>query len=253
MIGFAILALWYYQSQQKQAASAVALNPQPSVAGTEQKLVVGTDPTYPPMESLENNKLTGYDIDLANFIGKELGAEIEFRQIVFDDLFTALEKKEIDMIISTVTVTDERKQKYDFSEPYLQGGQVLLTKKDNSAIITTTDLKGKKVGVQKGTTMEAEALKYTTDNMVIRFPDSVQATAALVKGDVDAISADLPGAKGITIANPTLKIAGDPFTQEYYAIVFRKGDPSIGEINKALSSLKVKGILADLKQQWLDN
>lgn len=250
-IGLGFLALWYYQHESKKNIVQAA-NPQPTIVISPQKIIVGTDPTYPPMEYTEDNQLRGYDIDLANFIGKEVGAQIEFKNIVFDNLFTSLDTKNIDMIISTVTVTGERKKKYDFATPYLQGGQVILTQKTNSTIASTADLKGKKVAVQKGTTIESEALKYTTDQLVIRYPDFVQATAALVKGDVDAIFADLPGAKGITDTNPTLKIASDPFTDEYYAIVFRKGDPKIKEINEALSSLKVKGILTDLKQKWLD-
>ena len=250
-LGVGLLALWFYFTQsQKTLTTETSIAP--SVVMSPGKIVVGTDPTYPPMEYAESDVLLGYDIDLANFIGKEMGTQIEFKNIVFDDLFTALEQKKVDMIISTVTVTEERKQKYDFSEPYLQGGQVILTQKANTAITSTADLKGKKIAVQKGTTIETEALKYTTNDLVIRYPDFVEATAALIKGDVDAIFADLPGAKGITNDNPTLKIASDPFTNEYYAVVFRKGDPKIKEINTAIASLKVKGILTDLKQKWLD-
>lgn len=250
-IGLGSLALWYFQSASKKSEALVSKS-EPSIGIIPQKIIVGTDPTYPSMEYKEDDILMGYDIDLATFIGRELGAQIEFKDIVFDDLFPALEKEEIDMIISTVTVTDERKQKYDFSKPYLQGGQVILTQTANNTITSTADLKGKKIGVQRGTTNETEALRYTSDDLVIRYPDFVEATTALVNQDVDAVLADLPGAKGITDANPILKIASDPFTNEHYAIVFRKGDPRIKEVNEALSALKVKGILTDLRQKWLN-
>jgi len=156
------------------------------------------------------------------------------------------------MIISAVTITPERQQKYQFSEQYLNAGQILIIQKTNNVIKTPADLKGKKIGVQQGTTNETEALKYTTNNLVVRYPDFVQATKALVAGNVDAIMTDLPSAQGIVATNPTLKIAGDPFTNDYYGVVFRKGDPTVTQVNKALDSLRVRGFLTELKHKWLD-
>ncbi len=204
------------------------------------------------MESLENGELVGYDIDLAHFLAEELETQVEFKQIVFDDLFTALEKQEIDMIISAVTITEERKQKYDFSTEYLNAGQVIITQKSNTTVSSTADLKGKKIAVQTGTTNEEEALKYTEDRFVIRYPAVEQAIKALVDGKVDAIFTDLPNAKETTVSYPTLKIASDPFTDEYYGIVLQKGDQSLSQVNEALASLRIKGILIDLKKKWLD-
>lgn len=248
--GLLFVALFF----QKQIQKTNILNsePQPSALVLPKKLVVGTDPTLQPMEYSENGKLLGYDIDLANLLSKELNIPIEFKNILFDNIFTALEQKQIDMIISAVTITPQRQQKYDFSQAYLNAGQVILTKKDNTSIKSTSDLKGKKIATQKGTTNETSALKYTADNLVIRYDDFEQATKALVNGTVDALFTDLPSGKGITLANPTLKIASDPFTNEYYGIVFRKGDPILEKVNQALDSIRVKGFLTDLKQKWLD-
>src|SRR5258706_557820 len=130
----------------------------------------------------------------------------------------------------------------------------LLTRRSllHSNLFTITSaesLQGKKIAVQQGTTSEQEALKHTSANLVIRYADFEQATKALVDGKADAILSDLPGAKGIVTANPTLKIASDPLTNEYYGIVFRKGDKNIQKINEILSSLRTKGVLTDLKQK----
>lgn len=251
-IGGLFPSVWYFQSQLKTSIKPTALKPTPVTAVAPKKLVFGTDPTLPPMEFLEKGTMAGYDIDLGNFIGKELGAQVEYKNIIFDDLFKALENKEVDMIISAVTITDERKQKYDFSEPYLNAGQVIITKIGDNSIKTTADLRGKRIATQKGTTNETEALKYTDKNLVIITADFVQATNTLVTGKADALFTDLPNAKGVITANPTLKISSDPFTNEYYGIVFRKGDPTAAQINEAIASLRVKGIITDLKQKWLD-
>src|SRR6185503_18807173 len=196
--------------------------------------------------------IIGYDIDLGNALAAELGTTIEWKNIPWDDIFKALEKKDVDMIISSVSITDERKKIYDFSDDYLNAGQVILTSKENTTITSAETLKGKKIAVQEGTTNETEALKYTSKELVVSYPDFEQATKALVDGKVDAILSDLPGAKGIVTANPTLKISSDPFTNEYYGIAFRKNDPNVAKINQALSALRTKGVLTDLKQKWLD-
>lgn len=196
--------------------------------------------------------MVGYDIDLAHFLAKEMGHEVTFKNIIFDDLFSSLDKEEIDIIISAVTITDERKQKYDFSMEYLNAGQVIITKKTNLSIRSTADLQGMRISVQKGTVNETEAKKYTAAANVISFPDFEQATKALVENKADAMFTDLPNAKGIIVENPTLKIASDPFINQYYGIVLRKNDPQLKDVNKALESLRMKGILTDLKQKWLD-
>ena len=251
-LGGLLFAAWFFQTKIKKTNTLISEPSQSAAVAVPQKLIIGTDPTLQPMEYTENGKMLGYDIDLANFIAKELGTQVEFKNVVFDNIFTALEQKQIDMIISAVTITPERQQKYDFSDQYLNAGQVILTKKDNVLIKSTTDLKGRKIATQKGTTNEASALKYTSDNLVIRYTDFEQATKALVDGKADALFTDLPSAKGITLANPTLRIASDPFTNEYYGIVFRKGDPLVKQINQALETIRVKGFLTDLKQKWLD-
>lgn len=242
---------WYFQSQLQRLSPAKETKPTPTVK--LEKLTVATDATFQPMEYIASEgAIIGYDIDMGDKISEELGVKIEYKNVPWDDIFKALEKKEVDMIISSVSITDERKQKYDFSEDYLNAGQVILTRKENTTITSADSLQGKKIAVQAGTTNELQALKYTTKDLVISYPDFEQATKALVDGRVDAILSDLPGAKGITTANPTLKIASDPLTNEYYGIVFRKGDPNVAKINEAISALKTKGVLTDLKQKWLD-
>lgn len=247
------LAIWYFQTQLQQ------ISPSPEKAALPAELpdeiIIGTDATFQLMEeTASDGALFGYDIDLGNKIGEEMGVKVTFKNIPWDNLFQALENNEIDMILSAVTITDERKQQYDFSAEYLNAGQVIVTQRTNTTISSSAaSLRGQKIGVQEGTTNEEKALTLTNENLVIRYPDFKQATEALIAGDVDAVLADLPGAKGILLDNPTLRVATDPLTNEYYGIVFRKNDPNREIINETLSKLKVKGVLTDLKQKWFDS
>lgn len=246
-----LLAAWYFQTQlQKVSPGNQATQ---TTVTTPTAIVIGTDATFPPMEyTASEGALIGYDIDLGNRIGEEWGVPVSYKNVPWDELFKALDNKQIDIILSSVTITEERSQQYDFSEPYLNAGQVIITRASDTSIIVPENLQGKRIAVQQETTNETEALKLTSQNLVIRYPDFLLATQALVEGKVDAILSDLPGAKGIITKNPTLKIASDPFTNEYYGIVFRKGDPNVAKINEILSSLRTQGVLTDLKQKWLD-
>lgn len=218
------------------------------------KLIIGTDATFAPMEFADDSgQLVGYDIDLAARITEKLKVTPEFKQILFDDFIKILNNKEVDVVISSVTITDERKQLVDFSDQYLSAGQVIITRGDETSIKTTADLSGRKIAVQKGTTNEQQAFQFTKDELVLSFDDYIGATTALLNGEADAIFSDLTGAKGIIDQNPTLKIASEPFTNEQYGIVFRKGEEDlVAEVNSTLNSLRQQGILVFLKQKWLE-
>ena len=251
-LGGLLLAGWYFQTQFQKLSSQKALTQTPATVKPK-KLIIGTDATAPPMESqTKEGGLVGYDIDLGYRLVNEMGTQAEFENIPWDNIFQALLDKKIDMIISSVTITDERKQKYAFSDSYINAGQVIVSRKDHQ-ITSTADLMGKKLSVQRGTTNETEALKLTTPGNVISYDDFTVATKALSEGKVDAMISDLTLAKGFISEYDNLKITSDPFTNEYYGIVMRKDDPDLQKkVNEALSVLRVKGILTDLKQKWLD-
>lgn len=251
-VGFLVFAAWYFQFQLQKNTVSAAPTPPSSVTVLPAQLVVGTDPTFQPMEYLDKGNMVGYDIDLTNLLAKQLRVKVTFKNITFDNLFPALNQHKIDLIISAVTITPERQKMYSFSNEYLNAGQVIITQKTNTTIKSPKQLAGLKIGVQEGTTDEQQALKYTSSNLVIKFSDYNKATAALVAGTIDAVITDLPSAKGIVSSNPSLKIASDPFTNDYYGIVLRKGDPNVSAVNKALDQLRVRGFLTQLKYKWLD-
>jgi polar amino acid transport system substrate-binding protein len=217
------------------------------------KIIIGTDATYPPMEYYDEKKeLVGFDIDLGKQLGQEIQKEVEFKVMTWDDLFPAVEKGEIDAIISSVTITDERKTKYEFSEPYLNAGQVFITKRASGSGITKTDvMTGKKIGVQKETTSEKEAMNHTSKDLVISYNDYVEAAASLSAGMIDTIMIDLTGAKGILEKNPDFVIASDPLTNEFYGIVLKKGNTEMKkQLDTAIAAFQQRGILENLKNKW---
>ncbi len=216
-------------------------------------IVVGIDATFAPMEYKDDNgDYVGFDVDLVKNIADELGANVQFENIAWDNIFDDLEAGKIDMIASSVSITDERTERFIFSQPYINAGQVVVTA-SGSAITKPEDMSAKKVGVQRGTTNESEAAKYTTDDLIIRYDDFQLAAQDLVDGKVDAILSDLPGAKGIISEHPELKISSDPFTNDFYGVTFKKDNTELRDaVDKALDSLRQKGVLNSLKEQWLN-
>lgn len=232
-------------TQPQQAATTPAAN--------QEVLIIGTDPTDPPMEYLnQQGGMVGYSIDLGYRLGNELGRKVEFRNVQWENIFTQLLDKKIDIIISSVTITDERKQKYAFSEPYINAGQVIVSSKNNP-IQKVENLAGKRIIVARNTTNEKEALKYTDSNLVIRYDSLIDATKDLAQGKADAMISDLVLAQSLIKPYENLVISSDPFTNESYGIVARKEDAElVTNINHALAALRVQGYLTDLKQKWLE-
>jgi len=243
-----LIAGWYFQTQL-QATKASKATPQ----AVKQTIIIGTNATDPPMESInKQGALVGYDIDLGYRIANEVGAKAEFKNIEWDDLFKELLNKKIDMIMASVTITDERKKIYAFSDPYINAGQVIISRKDNP-ITSVSALQGKKIAVQKDTTNEKEAYNHTAKNLVLVYADYNDIAKAVSLGSAEAALSDLTIAKGLISNYDNVKITSDPFTNEYYGIVIRKEDKDlVKKVNDALTILRVNGILADLKQKWLD-
>lgn len=216
-------------------------------------LVVGTDATYPPLESVVDGKLTGFDIELAGALVGEMGYKIDLKNVPFDDIFKEMDGGKIDLVVSSVTITAERRKTMLFSSPYLNAGQVVVVKSDNQTITGVNDLKGIRVGVQKGTTSEEEAIKYAGKAFTIPLADYDKAKSEMLVGQIEAMILDYPAAVGMSNdSQEKFKIVGKPFTSEYYGVVLPIGKEKLmGRVNEALSSLKRKGVIDRLETKWL--
>lgn len=156
------------------------------------KLVVAVSPDYPPFEfkTLVDGKdqVVGSDIKLAQAIANELGVKLEVTTMSFDNVLSSLQSGKADLAISGISVTDERKKTFDFSDPYYETQNAIIVRKDQESTYSSLDaLKGKKVAVQKGTIEEGLAKKQLKDSTVISLTAMGEAINEVKSGQVDAV------------------------------------------------------------------
>jgi polar amino acid transport system substrate-binding protein len=230
-----------------------ACSPAASDSG-KQKVRVATDATFPPFEMVDEQSkdLSGFDVDLMNAIAAKAGWEIEWTNVGFDSLLAGVAECQYDLAISAMTITDERKEVMDFSDPYINAGQIVTVRKGNEDIQSKDDLSGKKVGAQIGTTGAIEAGKI--DGAEVKTYDAYdQAFLDLANGQIDAVIADYPTTVFFLASNSEkLETVGEVFTDESYAIAICKSKSALADpINSALKALKEDGTIQKLEDTWL--
>lgn len=219
------------------------------------KIVVAADATWPPMEYVnEDKEMVGFDIDLMNAVAERAGLEVEFRNVAWDGIFAGLAAGEYDAVISSVTITDERKQDYDFSDPYINAGQIVVVRSESD--ITGPDtLSGRTVGAQISTT-GAFAVQEMSGVELKEYDEVGLAFEDLIAGRIDAVVCDTPVAADFALQREEyreqLKIVGDSFTEEYYGILVQKGNTELlDKINEGLDAVQAEGLDKELEAKWL--
>jgi polar amino acid transport system substrate-binding protein len=218
----------------------------------EGQLLVGTDTPFPPFEIGKPPDITGYDIEVVNAVAENLGLEVTYQDTSFDTIFRDTAQGKFDMAVAASTITPEREQTVDFSDPYYQANQSLIVAA-GSDIATTEDLGGATVGAQDGTTGEEYANDETPAANVRGFPEGPDAINALRAGQVDAVIIDQPVAVDAieSLGGGDIEIAQEIVTSELYGIPFAPDNDALREaVNGALAELKDDGTIADLYQQY---
>ena len=215
----------------------------------ENVLTMATNAEFPPFEYLEGETIVGADVDIANAIAEKLGKTLEITNIDFDAALTGAATGKYDVAIAGVTATDERRQNMGFTDDYYTASQAIIVTAD-SAIKATSDLEGKTISCQEGTTGE----QYLLDNnyTVQSFKTGAEAITALVSGKVDAVVIDDAVARALSAKQDGKTVVLDEaLTEEAYAIVTKLGnDALIEEINTALAELKEEGKLAEIFEKY---
>ena len=218
------------------------------------ELVIATDPTYPPFEVMEKDHMIGFDIDIGNELGKDLGVKVKWIGLEWAGVLGSLESGKCDLAMAGITITSERKGKgYVFSRPYLLSGQEIVRRKGDNRINGPQDLIDKVVAVQQETTGQFAVAKLgVPKGHMLRF-DQVQDGLMDVRNKrSDATVGDLPTLKAILQKGfPELELVGDPFVKETLGIVAWKNNPElIGLINRSLSQMMVDGRYATAYKKW---
>ncbi|WP_028399116.1 transporter substrate-binding domain-containing protein [Ectobacillus panaciterrae] len=223
--------------------------------GKKKVLTMGTSADYKPYEyvdSAKSDQIIGFDVDVAKYIGKELGYEIKITDMDFNGLLTAMEAKKVDFVMAGMTPTEKRKKNADFTDIYFVAKNLVISK--NGAIQKVEDLKGKTVGVQTGSIQEGKAkdMQKTTDFKITdrsRIPELFEELKA---GRVDAIIVEDTVAKGYLTKLTELKSIEIPEAAEEAgsAIAFPKGSKETAEFNKVIKKMKENGEMEKLTKKW---
>lgn len=245
-----LLALTGCGSQQ---APAPAGNAATGGGATEKVLKVGSAIEYAPFEFMDaNQKPTGFDIDLMNEIGKDMGYTVKFESSSFDGLISALGQGKYDTIISAMTITDERAKSVMFSDKYFESAQVIAVKK-GSTIKSEADLKGKKVGVQQGTTGQDAVAGLGIDPK--KFETIGDAINDMNIGGSDAVVADTPTLYYFIKQNPNMdiKVVPSNFPKEYFGIAFKLDNKQLADkVNATLKKFKENGTYDQIYKKWFN-
>jgi len=218
-------------------------------------LTVGSDTTFPPFESMNGQTAEGFDVDMMNAIGKQLGLKVVIQTENFDTIIASVNGHKFDAIASGMTITSDRQKLINFSDPYFDSNQSVAVLK-KSGITTETALYGKKIGVQSGTTGQ----KWATEHLVphgsklVPYKDTTGAFNALQAGSVDAVVNDLPVTVEIIKEGPTrgFTIIDSIPTGEQYGIGIAKDNPELATaINGALAKIKADGELQQIYNKWI--
>jgi L-cystine transport system substrate-binding protein len=214
-------------------------------------LRVGTEGTYSPFSYQgTDGQLTGYDIEITQAVGAKLGKKVEFVQTPWDAIFAGLEAKRFDLIANQVTINDERKAKYDLSDPYTVSEGVIVTRADDTSITSLANLQGKTTA-QSATSNWAQVARDAGAN-VEAVEGFVQAIQLLKDGRVDATVNDTlaVGEYQRTNNDAGIKIAGTTGDTSEQAFAARKDSGLIAEVNRALGELRADGTLKQISEKY---
>jgi ABC-type amino acid transport substrate-binding protein len=226
---------------------------------TKNKMVrIATDPVNLPFEFGLGTDVQGFDVDLGNEISKEVGFPVKWIKISYDRIFEVLKEGGVEMVISTVAITDELKKDLVFSDPYFDSSNTIAHRRDNLGIKDLPSLSGKRVGVQAGRTSDSfmTTQKTATGTTLSKFKTLDDALGALNRGELDAVVGDKPILTYSIYKSYTLNLitTGVELLPIKYAAVLRPNDTVLlGKVNATIARLKSAGELERNRVKWFQN
>ena len=218
---------------------------------------VGVMGTYQPYNFLnENKEMDGFDVDIAKEVAKRLGVKTEFVAQEFSGMIAGLRAEKFDVVISQMTITDDRKKQMDFSEPYITNNVKIIVQEDNNTITKLEDFKGKNIGVALGTNDETYlrtvALPEVGEFNIRTYDDVVTTLKDLDAGRIEATINNMYALKPVVEKQGfKIKAVGDPIKSDKAGIATRKGNEDfIAELNRILDEMKADGTHAEIHKKW---
>lgn len=226
-----------------------------SACGGSDALVLCTDAPYPPMEMEIDGEFTGFDIELMRAIADELGRELEVNNIGFDPITSglAMESGECEIAAASITITADREENIDFSDPYFTADQSLLVA-TGSGITNLAGFAGRNLGVQTGTTGEMYAnANAPGDTTIISYENPGDIFTALAAGDIEGVLQDIVPNADYVLNNPDNAelVETYPTDESYgFAVAEEGSEDLLADVNEALATLRANGTYDDIYDDW---
>lgn len=225
-------------------------------SGKGDAIQVATDAAYAPMESMDKDKIVGFDVDFLEAVMKEAGLSYKLTNTGWDTMLESVKTgKEYEMGVSSVSITDDRALSYDYSVPYFESTNMILVN-EGSEVKSALDLKDKKVAVQNGTTADElmSGIMGASNTNLSKYDTNVLAFMDLEKGGVDAAVADIAIVREYMKNNPSKKFVSIPdtdnFGAEYYGILLPKGSELKAKLDPAIKKIIEDGTYTTIYKKW---
>ncbi|SDY81363.1 transporter substrate-binding domain-containing protein [Citreimonas salinaria] len=224
-------------------------------AAQAQSVQVATDPSFVPFEMMdpETGEMTGFDMELIRELADRAGFEVDINTMDFNGIIPAVQTGNVDIAIAGITITDERDQVVDFSDPYYDSGLQILVAAGNDEIETIEDLEGMTIGTKVGSTsFDYLTERFGDDATITPYPGSSDMYLALMGGNVDAVFYDAPNVAYFakTRGEGRVKVVGPLYEGQQYGIAFPEGSDLVAPVNEALAAMREDGTYDEIYSNW---
>ncbi|WP_412536416.1 transporter substrate-binding domain-containing protein [Marinobacter sp. MIT932201] len=238
----------------KTVSASLALTVAAGTVSAETLRVV-TDPSFVPFEMMdqETGEMIGFDMEIIREVADRAGFEIDLNTMDFNGIIPALQTGNVDIAIAGITITEEREEIVDFSDPYYDSGLRILVRESNGDVSEFDDLEGKKIGTKIGSTSYDYLVKnLEADNGVTPYPGSSDMYMALMSRSIDAVFYDAPnvGYFARTKGEGKVKTVGPLYEGQQYGIALKSGSEWVDDVNEALAAMKEDGTYKTIYEKW---
>ncbi|NLZ82093.1 MAG: amino acid ABC transporter substrate-binding protein [Clostridiales bacterium] len=241
---------------KKEGQDSLVENGKDDETDTEESstIIVGTEAGFAPYEYMVGNDVVGIDMDISKAIADALGKELVIKNMDFDGALLQVQQGTIDFMAAGVSVSEERKEKMDFSIDYVDSTEVVLVNKESPAVASVDDLAGMVIGVQQGNIADFYVEANIEAKEIKRYTKFAQAAQDLINNKIDCLVMDLLPAQDLVASNEELAILDGVLFEDKYAIAVQKGNQELlDQINTVIQELKDTGKIEEFTANHTNN